>query len=138
MNFGIMILIMILSGLLSIMSIWSDKLSDIRLSINDIFMVSLMTGWMILFMSIFYKNFIYFIVGIAIVTISYISIRKQFFVSEQQYIKGMIPHHSMAIHMSKKLKDKGISNSDLQELVEDIILNQEDEIKILKRLENIS
>jgi hypothetical protein len=36
---------------------------------------------------------------------------------EKQYIKGMIPHHSMAILMSKRLKDKKISNEELKDLV---------------------
>lgn len=132
-----MIIIMILSGLFSVMSIWSDKLKDVRLSLNDIFMISLMTGWMIFFMGIIYKNFLYFITGLSLVLLSIFSIRKQIFVTEKQYIKGMIPHHSMAIMMSKKLKEKQIQNPQLKRLVDDIIKNQREEIEILKQIENL-
>ena len=51
-----MFFIMILSGLLSTMNVWVDKLDDIRFSINDAYMVLLMTGWMFLFMGLFYKE----------------------------------------------------------------------------------
>jgi hypothetical protein len=33
-------------------------------------------------------------------------IRNQFLITERQYKLGMIPHHSMAVHMSKKLLEK--------------------------------
>lgn len=132
-----MIIIMIISGLLSIMSVWSDKPSNVRISLNDIFMVSLMIGWMVLFMGIYYKNINYIIIGILIVIFVFYSIRKQLFITEKQYIKGMIPHHSMAILMSKRLKDKNISNKELEDLVNKIILDQEAEINILKKLEKI-
>ena len=51
-----MFCIMILSGLLSTMNVYVDKIDDIRWSLNDIYMTLLMTGWMITFMSIYYKD----------------------------------------------------------------------------------
>ena len=39
-------IIMIIAGLLSSMNVWTDKLRDIRLHLNDIYMAILMTGWM--------------------------------------------------------------------------------------------
>ena len=35
-----------MSGLLSTMNVWVDKVDDIRFSINDAYMTLLMTGWM--------------------------------------------------------------------------------------------
>ena len=55
-HYIIMFCIMILSGLLSTMNVYADKLDDIRWSLNDIYMTTLMTGWMITFMSIYYKD----------------------------------------------------------------------------------
>ena len=55
-HYLVMFIIMIFSGLLSTMNIYADKLSDIRLSLNDLYMTLLMTGWMFAFMGIFYKN----------------------------------------------------------------------------------
>jgi hypothetical protein len=97
---------MILSGLLSTMNVYADKLDDIRWSLNDIYMTTLMTGWMITFMSIYYKDVTPFIVGSCIVIFSFYAIRTQLFISQDQYLLGMIPHHSMAILMSKRLLDK--------------------------------
>jgi hypothetical protein len=51
------IIIMILSGLLSSMSFWADKLSDARLSINDLYMILLMTAWMVFFMSMLHGGY---------------------------------------------------------------------------------
>ena len=42
----------------------------------------------------------------------------------------MIPHHSMAVHMSRKLLEK---ENDMSQFVENIIKTQEDEITILKK-----
>ena len=51
-----MFFIMILSGLLSTMNIWVDKLDDVRISVNDAYMTLLMTGWMFLFMGLVYQE----------------------------------------------------------------------------------
>ena len=110
-HYIIMFCIMILSGLLSTMNVYADKLDDIRWSLNDIYMTTLMTGWMLTFMSIYYKDVTPFIVGSGIVIFSFYAIRTQLFISQDQYLLGMIPHHSMAILMSKRLltKDNSIT-----------------------------
>ena len=51
-HYTIMFFIMILSGLLSTMNVWVDKLDDISFSINDAYMTLLMTGWMFFFYGI--------------------------------------------------------------------------------------
>jgi hypothetical protein len=124
-----MILIMIVSGFLSIMSVWADKTSDIRISLNDIYMVTLMIGWMLIFSGIYHRMKNNIIVGFIITLITFLCIRKQYLVTEKQYIKGMIPHHSMAILMSKKLKDKGINNKELEILVDAIIKIKKKKLK---------
>lgn len=124
-----MSIIMILSGLLSTMNIWVDKIDHIRLSINDLYMILLMTGWMLLFMGIVDANTNIVIIGILIVSVSFICIRKQLFVSENQYRLGMIPHHSMAVHMSKKLLERP---NNIREFVKNIVDTQEREIEFLK------
>ena len=45
-HYGVMFIIMIVSGLLSTMNVWVDKIEDIRFSLNDLYMTLLMTGWM--------------------------------------------------------------------------------------------
>ena len=128
-HYIIMFIIMILSGLLSTMNVYVDKFSDISFSLNDIYMILLMNGWMFIFMSIYNKNLKFFILGLILVVFNLFAIRTQFMITKTQYIRGMIPHHSMAITMSKKLleKDTTISN-----FLENIINTQSKEIEIMK------
>jgi hypothetical protein len=120
---------MIVSGLLSTMNVWVDKVDDIRFSINDAYMTLLMTGWMFLFMGLIYKEISVFFIGLSLIILNIWCIRNQFLVTERQYKLGMIPHHSMAVHMSKKLLEK---ENNISSFVKNIIKTQEDEILILK------
>ena len=105
-HYVIMFIIMVLSGLLSTMNVWVDKIDDIRFSINDAYMTLLMTGWMFLFMGIIYQELSVFFIGLSLIILNIWCIRNQFLITERQYKLGMIPHHSMAVHMSKKLLEK--------------------------------
>jgi hypothetical protein len=128
---------MILSGLLSTMNVYADKLDDIRWSLNDIYMTTLMTGWMITFMSIYYKDVKPFIIGSCFVIFSFYAIRTQLFISQDQYLLGMIPHHSMAILMSKRLLTK---DNSITPFLNKIITTQTKEINYMKqfRLQSVS
>ena len=128
-HYVVMFFIMVLSGLLTTMNIWVDKLDDIRFSINDAYMTLLMSGWMFLFMGLFYQELSIFFIGLSLIICNVWFIRTQFLVTSAQYKLGMIPHHSMAVHMSKKLLEKENDNSSF---VENIIKTQENEILILK------
>jgi len=122
---------MILSGFLSTMNVWADNINNIRFSINDAYMVLLMTGWMFLCMGLFNKDLQTFGVGLALVVANLVGIRKQLFVSPNQYKLGMIPHHSMAIHMSKKLLERN-PQPELAEFARNIIKTQKNEISFMK------
>jgi hypothetical protein len=121
---------MLLSGLLSTMNVWVDKVDDIRFSINDAYMTLLMTGWMFLFMGLIYKEMSVFFIGLSMVIFNIWCIRNQFLITETQYKLGMIPHHSMAVHMSKKLLEK---ENNISSFVKNIIKTQEAEIYYLKK-----
>ena len=129
-HYIVMFFIMILSGLLSTMNMWVDKYEDVRLSLNDAYMILLMTGWMFLFMGLYYQEMRVFVFGLVLVVANIWCIRTQFMVSETQYKLGMIPHHSMAIHMSKKLLDKP---NNIKPFLEKVIKTQESEILFMKR-----
>jgi hypothetical protein len=120
---------MILSGLLTTMNVFVDKYEDMRFSINDIYMTLLMTGWMFLFMGIYYKEMSIFIMGSALIIANLWCIRNQIFIDETQYKLGMIPHHSMAIHMSKKLLEK---KNNMNKFLNNLIKVQENEILFMK------
>ncbi len=130
-HYIVMFIIMFLSGLLSTMNVWVDKIDDIRYSLNDIYMIFLMTGWMFFFMGIYNKKINIIFIGVLLIVINFIFIRNQFMISETQYKLGMIPHHSMAIHMSKKLLDK---KNNIKYFLENLIETQEKEIKFMKKI----
>jgi len=128
-----MIYICILSGLLSSMYIWADKLSDIRISINDLYMIFLMTSWMIFFMAYIEKNYYILLLSLIAVIVIFILIRNQVIINKRQYYTGMIPHHSMAIMQSKKLLDNDNTLSESERnFVKNIIKRQENEIEWMK------
>ena len=126
-----MFLIMIFAGLLSTMNVWVDKFDDIRFSLNDVYMSLLMCGWMFFFMGILDKKNNILIIGIGLVVFSIWCIRTQFLISEDQYRLGMIPHHSMAVHMSKKLLEK---ENNIQSFLQNLITTQQSEILFLKKV----
>jgi hypothetical protein len=128
-----MFIISMLAALLSSMSIWADKLSDVRLSLNDFYMAFLMTGWMFFLEGMAISHRFYTFFGLALLILSFYVIRTQLFVNLNQYIQGMIPHHSMAIHMSRKLIDK-YGDSALAGLPGEIIKSQENEIRFMKAI----
>lgn len=111
------------------MNMWADSWVDMRYSINDVYMASLMTGWMCVFMGLLYGTPYALPLGVALVLVSIWCIRTQAFVSEAQYVRGMIPHHSMAVHMSKKLLEKPHT---LTDFVSNIIRTQDAEIATMK------
>lgn len=132
-HYAIMIVIMLISGVLSGMWVWADKPSDIRLSLNDVYMVLLMTALMIFFMALLDKQYVW-LTGSALVALAILwLIRTQTFIDKRQYFKGMIPHHSMAVHTSKRLleNDSTLSGAEAQ-FVNNIIQTQNQEIQWMK------
>ena len=130
-----MILISIAAALLSGMWVWADKWNDIRLSINDFYMAFLMTGWMFLLQGIILRQIFYTIIGVILVVASLYAIRFQILVSQDQYLEGMIPHHSMAIFLSKKQIEKSGNNEKiLGGLPLSIIQGQNKEIEMMKQM----
>jgi len=127
-----MILCMVLAGYASTMNMWIDNIDDFRFSINDFYMVGLMTSWMMFFMGLFTFD-IKKMSAIIFVIIFFICIRKQFLVTEIEFLRGMIPHHSMAVMMSKRLQEKPNS---IQHLLDQIIETQKIEIIIMKKYLN--
>ena len=132
-HYIVMFVIMIFSGLLSTMNVWVDKLDDIRFSINDVYMTLLMTGWMFLFMGLYYRETVIVWIGLALVASNLWCIRNQVLVTTEQYILGMIPHHSMAILMSKRLLERLPPRLLMKEFVSNIITTQEKEIEFMKQ-----
>ena len=124
----VMFVLMFISGLLSTMNLWVTKYTDIRFSLNDVYMALLMTGWMFLLMGIYYQHSSPGLFGLSVILLMIWAIRTQFLIDITQYNYGMIPHHSMAIHMSKKLLEKKPPN---EQFLLNLIHTQEKEIDYL-------
>jgi hypothetical protein len=63
-------------------------------------------------------------------------LRMQLFFTIKDWLKGMIPHHSVAITTTKKLLEKvsGDESSYIYRLAKDIVYNQEREIIFMKNM----
>ena len=86
----------------------------------------------VFFMGLVYQKISVFLIGISLVVMNIYFIRIQFLITETQYKLGMIPHHSMAIHISKKLLEK---ENNIEKFVKDLINIQEKEILFLKNID---
>jgi uncharacterized protein (DUF305 family) len=128
-HYIVMFITMIAAGALSTMSAWADKWSDIRFSLNDAYMILLMNGWMIFFMGLLYGEKVPAAAGALIALLALGAIRMQLFVTQDQYLAGMIPHHSMAVHMSRRLLKKP---NTIAPFLQQIITTQEKEIEFMK------
>ena len=128
-NVMFMVICMFFAGYASTMNNWIDNWDDFRFSLNDFYMVGLMTGWMFFFMGLFTLQIGKCVFGLIAVIVFFILIRTQAFITEIQYLKGMIPHHSMAILMSKHV-EKGPNS--ISHLLDQIIQTQQKEIIIMK------
>ena len=131
----VMFVIMVLAGAFSTMNVWVDKLDDVRLfHLNDVYMILLMTGWMFFFMGLYYANRLELMVGTTLVILMLVFIRYQLFIDQNQFVAGMIPHHSMAVLMSKQLLAKNAQvDKEVLNLAQNIVTGQEDEIRFMKR-----
>ncbi|WP_338793825.1 DUF305 domain-containing protein [Bernardetia sp. MNP-M8] len=115
------------------------QLNHIYLSNTRLYMTLLMVSPMailkLFFMNDMYKDKILNI-GIVFLSVSIfitalLFLRTQTFISNEQYMKAMIPHHSSAILVSENATFK---NSEVKELSIEIIKAQEKEIAEMKKL----
>ena len=135
----VMLIAMALAGLVTGMNSFVNSKSDIRVNMNDFYMGLMMAGVMFLLMGVYYRSKKLIVVGVVITVIIFICIRRQIFIGEKEYLESMIPHHSMAVLMTKRLKEKGeIKKQELRELMKNIKNTQEKEIELMKKLLNNS
>ncbi|WP_338814980.1 DUF305 domain-containing protein [Bernardetia sp. Wsw4-3y2] len=115
------------------------ELNHIYLSNTRLYMTLLMVSPMailkLFFMSDMYKdkklNIGIVFLSVYIFITALLFLRTQTFISDEQYMKAMIPHHSSAILVSENATFK---NSEVKELSVEIIKAQEKEIAEMKKL----
>lgn len=98
-----------------------------------------MTAWTFTLSFIFQRHMmdsqVIFIVSVLSIVIIIYLIRTQTFINDQQFLHGMIPHHSMAILTAEKIKDK-TDDPRIRSLANNIILSQTKEIQLMEKILN--
>jgi|SRR3989338_5050790 len=120
-----------------------NSLRDIYPSFNQFYMAGLMTAPMVLIeivlMGAMYKNKKLNIIIIALCLLAgllfFVGIRQQTAISDKEFLRSMIPHHSGAILMCR---EANITNPDINSLCQTIMKGQQQEIDQMRALLNRS
>jgi hypothetical protein len=116
-----------------------DRPDNVYGNLNQLFMAGLMTAPMILIeltvMRGMYRNrsrnaviaAVSLVAGVAM----FVFIRQQTAISDEQFLRSMIPHHSGAILMCERAK---LENAQLRELCGEIIASQQAEIDLMAEM----
>ena len=136
---GIMFITMIIVGVLfNPMNILAYRISDIYLALTLFYGGILMASNMmwaheiVHYISMGHFNINVFIIGIILsIMVSTLLLREQYMVSDKEWLKRMISHHSTALTTSHKIKER-TKDKKIKRLAEEIIETQEKEIKIMK------
>lgn len=114
-----------------------DTFDNVFANVNQFYMAGLMAAPMLLIelilMSSMYPNrtlnIILMIVALGLMILFWIGIRQQTAVSDQQFLRSMIPHHAGAILMCQRNQ---LQDPELKRLCGDIVTSQQSEIDLMK------
>lgn len=121
-----------------------NAFDDVHINVNFVYMAALMAAAMgpieLMVMGRMYPDLrlklVTSLVSVLVLLGSFLAIRAQTGVGDEQFLRSMIPHHSGAILMCEQAS---ISDAEIRELCSNIIENQQSEIdqmeEILARLE---
>lgn len=126
-------------SMFALMYIMVDSYSNIYINLNQLYMAGVMTAPMVLiellFMRSMYsnKNLNFILIACACVTfmLLVLFIRRQTGINDKEFLKSMIPHHAAAILMCKQAH---LQNSRIQKICDEIIVNQQSEINLMKEI----
>ena len=136
-----MFVIMTITGILfNPMNVLAYRISDLYISTTLIYGGLLMASNMIWaheiyhYFSMSHFNILIFMLGIILsLSISGLLLRKQLNISDKQWLKRMISHHSTALTTSHKIYNRS-NNPKVKKLAKEIIETQEREIKLMKSM----
>jgi uncharacterized protein (DUF305 family) len=134
------LLVMILLSFLAmyvLMYAMVNTLDNVFNNVNQVYMAGLMAAPMalieLILMSRMYPNrmlnSVLAVVSIVLMILFWLGIRQQAAVSDQQFLRSMIPHHAGAILMCRQNR---LSDPELQQLCRDIVASQQSEIDLMK------
>ncbi|MBL8713290.1 MAG: DUF305 domain-containing protein [Alphaproteobacteria bacterium] len=115
-----------------------DSTENVYPNFNQFYMASLMTAPMViielLVMQGMYKNKklnAAILAGSAVVaTLAFFFIQQQTLITDEQFLKSMIPHHAAAVLMCEKAP---IKDAEIKQLCDNILSSQQAEIKQMKK-----
>ena len=142
-NQVIMFIVMVILGMgFNPMNILAYRFSDLYISLTLFYGGLLMASNMIWgheivhYFSMGHINLKTFGIGILLsLLVSQLLLRSQFLVSDEQWLKRMISHHSTALTTSNIIYNR-TENPKIKKLSKEIIDTQEKEIKLMKSLLN--
>jgi uncharacterized protein (DUF305 family) len=116
-----------------------DRLENVFPNVNQFYMAGLMTAPMVLIeiviMRAMYEsrraNAAIVAVGLLAFAGLWIGIREQAAVSDEQFLKSMIPHHAAAVLMCRKAP---IEDGEIRSLCQNILRSQQSEIEQMKAI----
>ena len=137
----IMFIVMVVVGMLfNPMNILAYRLNDLYISTTLFYGGILMASNMIWaheivhYLSMGHMNKSLFLIGVLLsVVVSIYLLRNQYLVTDKQWLRRMISHHSTALTTSHKIYSRS-SNDRIKELARDIIETQEREIELMKSM----
>jgi hypothetical protein len=117
----------------------ANSFADVYNSFNQVYMAGLMTAPMVVIelwlMSSMYKdkklNAVAILVSVGAGILFFTSIRQQTLISDRQFLRSMIPHHSGAILMCE---DASLQDQRIKDLCKEIIASQRREIDQMRAL----
>ena len=122
------------------MNVLAYRISDLYISTTLIYGGLLMASNMIWaheiyhYFSMSHFNILIFMLGIILsLSVSGFLLRKQLNISDKQWLKRMISHHSTALTTSHKIYNRS-NNPKVKKLAKEIIETQEREIKLMKSM----
>ena len=116
-----------------------NTFGDVYNNVNQVYMAGLMAAPMVVIelivMRAMYRNpkSNLMIIGASVVTglLFFVFIRQQAVVTDTQFLRSMIPHHSGAILMCREAE---LQDAEIRRLCEAIISSQQDEIDQMNRI----
>lgn len=116
-----------------------NNISDFTNNLGKIYMSIIMGLYMILVEVMMHDHqydifsMKYYLIFGSLLVVFILLYRTQQFITDKQYIEGMIEHHSMAILTSNKILAK-TDNYNVAKLAKEILQKQQDEIIVMKDL----
>lgn len=131
-NFWLMIIFMVVLSYFITSNVMLTYNYGVYNHINKVYMALLMGVLMAIISYAISQNYLKLFISILLMFILIILIRQQIFINDNEFMKGMIEHHSMALLMAEKIREK-TQNNKLKSLANNIITSQQKEINLMKQ-----